>query len=136
MQLSINQPFDNFRSAIKRTVSKIYSGNNEYNSAFYYIIDLEGKKRSVFYSFTQNNMIVILTISQVVLYKQSLNMIKNDVITFFSKHIEFLIGAIFLLFVIILRVRVLRRMVVHQNQSIKTLSNSYAALYRINLKTK
>lgn len=81
-------------------------------------------------------MIVILTISQVVLYKQSLNMIKNDVITFFSKHIEFLIGAIFLLFVIILRVRVLRRMVVHQNQSIKTLSNSYAALYRINLKTK
>lgn len=136
MQSSINQPFDNFRSAIKRTVSKIYSGNNEYNSAFYYIIDLEGKKRSVFYSFTQNNMIVILTISQVVLYKQSLNMIKNDVITFFSKHIEFLIGAIFLLFVIILRVRVLRRMVVHQNQSIKTLSNSYAALYRINSKTK
>ena len=81
-------------------------------------------------------MIVILTISQVVLYKQSLNMIKNDIITFFSKHIEFLIGAIFLLFVIILRVRVLRRMVVYQNQSIKTLSNSYAALYRINLKTK
>ena len=136
MQSSINQPFDNFRSAIKKTVSKIYLGNNEYNSAFYYIIDLEDKKRSVFYSFTQNNMIVILTISQVVLYKQSLNMIKNDIITFFSKHIEFLIGAIFLLFVIILRVRVLRRMVVYQNQSIKTLSNSYAALYRINLKTK
>ena len=81
-------------------------------------------------------MIVILTISQVVLYKQSLNMIKNDIITFFSKHIEFLIGAVLILLIIILRVITLRKMVVYQNQSIKTLSNSYAALYRINLKTK
>lgn len=136
MQSSINQPLENFQSAIKRTVGKIYSGNNEYNSAFYYIIDLEGKKRSVFYSFTQNNMIVILTISQFVLYQQSLNMIKNDVVLFFSKHIEFLIGSLFILFIIILRFRTLRKMVVYQNQSIKTLSNSYAALYRINLKTQ
>lgn len=136
MQSSINQPMENFQSAIKRTVSKIYSGNNEYNSAFYYIIDLEGNKRSVFYNFTQNNMLVILTISQLVLYKQSLNMIKNNVITFFSKHIEFLIGSLLVLLIIILRVRTLRKMVVYQNQSIKTLSNSYAALYRINLKTK
>lgn len=136
MQSSIHQPLENFQSAVKRTVSKIYSGNNDYNSAFYYIIDLEGKKRSVFYNFTQNNMLVILTISQFVLYKQSLNMIKDDIISFFSKHIEFLIGALFILFFIILRVRKLRKMVVYQNQSIKTLSNSYAALYRINLKTK
>ena len=63
-------------------------------------------------------------------------MIKNDVVTFFSKHIEFLIGAVLILLIIILRVRTLRKMVVYQNQSIKTLGNSYAALYRINLKTK
>lgn len=136
MKSSINQPIENFQSAIKRTVSKIYSGNNEYNSAFYYIIDLEDNKRSVFYNFTNNNMLVILTISQFTLYKQSLNMIKNDVVTFFSKHIEFLIGAVLILLIIILRVRTLRKMVVYQNQSIKTLGNSYAALYRINLKTK
>lgn len=136
MKSSINQPIENFQSAVKKTVSKIYSGNNEYNSAFYYIIDLEDNKRGVFYNFTNNNMLVILTISQFTLYKQSLNMIKNDVVTFFSKHIEFLIGAVLILLIIILRVRTLRKMIVYQNQSIKTLSNSYAALYRINLKTK
>ena len=41
---SIIQPMANFEAAMKRTISKIYSGDNEYNSAYNYIIDLEGRK--------------------------------------------------------------------------------------------
>ena len=68
---SIKQPMANFQAAMKKTISKIYSGENQYNSAYNYIIDLEGKKRSLFYSFTHNNMVVVLTIPQTVLYKQA-----------------------------------------------------------------
>ncbi len=136
LKSSIIQPLSNFQKAVTKAVNNIYSGNNEYNSSFHYIIDLEGKKRSVFYSFTQNDMIVILTIPQLTLYKQSLNIIKNDIFTFFSNYTEFVIFAFIIFITISLRMYNLNKVVKYQNQSIKALSNSYAAIYRINLKTR
>ena len=131
----INQPLNYFESVVKRVIGKIYSGQHNYNSAFHHIIDLEGKKRSLFYNFTLNNMIVILTIPQSVLYSQSLDIMVDDIISFIYKYIEIFIGILFILLIIFVQIINLSKMVKYQNQSIQALGNSYVAIFRVNLKT-
>lgn len=131
----IEQPLNYFESVIKTVISKIYSGQNNYNSAFHHIIDLEGKKSSLFYNFTLNNMIVILTIPQSVLYTLSLDIMVDDIVSFIYKYIEIFIGISFIILLIIVRVVKLNKMVKYQNQSIQALGNSYVAIFRVNLNT-
>lgn len=131
----IEQPLNYFESVIKTVISKIYSSQNNYNSAFHHIIDLEGKKRSLFYNFTLNNMIVILTIPQSVLYTLSLDIMVDDIVSFIYKYIEIFIGISFIILLIIVRVVKLNKMVKYQNQSIQALGNSYVAIFRVNLNT-
>lgn len=136
LKSSIKQPMANFESAMKKTISKIYSGENQYNSAYRYIIDLEGRKRSLFYGFTHNNMLVVLTIPQTVLYKESLNIVINEVTAFISKYMELFIGIILIIMIIFVQLLKLNKTVKFQNQSIQALGNSYAAIFRVNIKTR
>lgn len=133
---SINQPKANFEAAMKKTVSKIYSGDNEYNSAYKYVIDLEGRKRSLFYNFTHNNMVVVLTIPHTVLYKQSFNIVKNDIVSFIIRYKEMFLGFLGICIIVFIQVFHLNKMVKYQNQSIQALGNSYVAIFRVNLKTR
>lgn len=109
---------------IKKVVGEILEGKHELANSF--TIDMQGKKRGVYYSISQNGWVSILTIP----YKVLLGEIKI---------LYYFYTAGFIFFVVIglisyYREIFLNKKIAETNDAVRVLGNSYYAIYRIDFK--
>lgn len=107
---------------IQKVLKEILEGKHDVSDSF--IIDMQGKKRGVYYSISKNGWISIITIP----YSILLSEVKELYYLYIGSFILFIIIGIIAYF----REISLNKKIEETNEAVRVLGNSYYAIYRIN----
>lgn len=107
---------------IQKVLEEILEGKHDVSDSF--TIDMQGKKRGVYYSLSKNGWISILTIP----YSTLLSEVKELYYIYIGSFLFFIIVGI----VACYREMKLNKKIEETNEAVKVLGNSYYAIYRVN----